>query len=237
MAIHRMPAAAPSTGSPFLDERKREDQHARHGEEQRRVQNLAALHLDREVLLAARAARSREEHSCAAVPRSARYRCAEARRRRLVATRAGRRARRATRVTRPSARSRSCVASIDDGAVGGELPQPRRRPMRTARSSRPVNGSSSSTSRGSCSSARSSASRCRMPRENADTSSSRAIGQGRPARAPPARRRAASQAVQAARRTRDSAARTAPDRGAARARAGRCGRESPAPASRAERSP
>ena len=51
MAIHRMPAAASSAGAPFLDEREREDQHARHGEEQRRVEDLAALHLDREVLL------------------------------------------------------------------------------------------------------------------------------------------------------------------------------------------
>ena len=42
-----------------------------------------------------------------------------------------------------------------------------------AASSRPVNGSSSSTSRGSCSSARSSARRWRMPREKPGTGSSR----------------------------------------------------------------
>ena len=45
-----MPALAPAIGSIFLHEREGEDQHARHGKKQRRVQNFAALHLDGEVL-------------------------------------------------------------------------------------------------------------------------------------------------------------------------------------------
>ena len=59
----------------------------------------------------------------------------------------------------------------DDRAAGGE-PRSRSATTPTARSSRPVNGSSNSTSRGPCSSARSSASRWRMPRENPPTASS-----------------------------------------------------------------
>ena len=86
----------------------------------------------------------------------------------------------ATRVTRPSARSRSCVASDHDRAVGGDPPQAIGRRCATARSSRPVNGSSNRTSRGRCSSARSSARRCRMPREKPLTGSS--ARSARPAR-------------------------------------------------------
>ena len=98
----------------------------------------------------------------------------------------------------------------------------------TARSSRPVNGSSSSTSRGWCSSARSSASRCRMPRENPRHVVVGAVGQAGATRAP-RRRGRRRRGRTAARRTPGSAAPTARDTDAARARAGRCARAAPAP--------
>ena len=83
-------------------------------EEQRRVEDLAALHLDREVL-PQHEQRGAQEHRHAAPDRardSARAgRAPPARRDSSRPSRTS-----ATRVTRPSARSRSCVASDDDGA-------------------------------------------------------------------------------------------------------------------------
>ena len=75
------------------------------------------------------------------------------------------------RSRRPSTVSRSWVttSTMRPSVLSNES-----RCMRaaTADSSSPVNGSSSKTSRGVCSSARSSASRCLIPRENPSTTSS-----------------------------------------------------------------
>ena len=86
----------------------------------------------------------------------------------------------------------------------------------TARSSSPVNGSSSSTRRGSCSSARSSARRCRIPRENP----TRRRRPGRTDRRTGARRRRGRRRRHrtAGQKTPGSGAPTARDRGGARAR-------------------
>ena len=50
IATQRMPAAAFVERLPFAHEREREDEHAGHGEEQRRVGELAAARLDAQVL-------------------------------------------------------------------------------------------------------------------------------------------------------------------------------------------
>ena len=93
IAIHRMPAAASSDRLALLHEREREDQHARDREEQRRVQNLAALHLDREVLLQHEERGSQKHRSRAVLPTSER---------RGTGARGPRRAARLVEISRPS---------------------------------------------------------------------------------------------------------------------------------------
>ena len=72
------------------------------------------------------------------------------------------------RVMSPSATSRSCVARMTIAPSAASRRNRSATPP-TARSSSPVNGSSRSRRRGVCRSARSRASRCRMPRENEAT--------------------------------------------------------------------
>ena len=68
-AIQRIPAAAPSTRLSFLDECERKHQHAPDGEKQRRGEDLAALHLNREVLPEHEEGRLEEAHAVPTIDR------------------------------------------------------------------------------------------------------------------------------------------------------------------------
>ena len=164
-----MPAAASPSGL-LAHERHRKHDHARQREEDRRVDQLPAARLDRQILprddphdaartalmtlVTAACSRAWYRLRKPRTSRFARHQPAVVQHHRAVQHRFGRYRDRASPAAtmQPADRSsfrRSIKATVDA-------------------SSSPVKGSSRRRRRGWCSSARSSASRCRMPRENPD---------------------------------------------------------------------
>src|ERR1043166_1252333 len=149
----------------FLDQREGKEQHARDGKEERRVGDLEAAHLDRQIFF---------EHeprnaNHARVPMIDRYveRSASG----LATASSMRPSRRnSASSSRPSARSRSCVARMTM-APSSRKPRSRATSAAVDASPSPVNGSSGSTRRGAWISERSSATRWRMPREKLEIGS------------------------------------------------------------------
>ena len=131
---------------PFLDQREREEQHARNGEEQRRVRDLEAADFDGEVLLEHEPRAVRQSHDSARpmiapVRRAKRSRDAPPPR---PCDRRGGTAR--CRAARP--RDRDRVSRAPRSRRSSRSPRSRATSAAVDASSRPVNGSSSSTRRG-----------------------------------------------------------------------------------------